>query len=87
MACVQVDVDTSRGGPRCEDAAWLGVHAAGGDVGNAAVGEGDPGLDRVFMAAHQADAKRINAAYGRFDECQCQFQVVNHQVVNDTNIR
>ena len=86
MACVQVDVDTSRGGPRCEDAAWLGVHAAGGDVGNAAVGEGDPGLDRVFMATHQADAESLDGSDRGVDKCEDELEIVNHQVVDNTDV-
>ena len=86
MTCVQVDVDTSRGGPRCEDAAWLGVHAAGGDVGNAAVGEGDPGLDRVFMATHQADAESLDGSDRGVDKCEDELEIVNHQVVDNTDV-
>src|SRR5262249_45957031 len=58
----------------------------GGQVGHAAVLEGQPSVGNVFIGAEQTDADCVHRAYGRTDECEQHIEVVDHQIEHNADV-
>lgn len=76
-------------GTGAEDADFaeaLGADTAGGEVGDATVGEPEAGVGDIFGLAEDVDADGIDMSHGRFNKRQDKIEVVDHQVENDADI-
>jgi len=84
-----IEGDVSGGGAAAEDADFahaFGADAAGGEVGDAAVGETEAGVGDVFAFAEDVDADGVNTGDGAFDEGEDDVEVVDHKVEGDADV-
>ncbi len=86
MLLAEIDRDV---GVRLEDAELalaLERHAAGGDVGDAAVGEAQARVGDVDVLREHRDADRLDALDAVVHQAQDQVEVVDHQVEDDVDV-
>ena len=65
-------------GPNLHVADLLVADARGTKVGDATVGEFEPGLGDVFVIAEDGNAEGLDAADRRIGEVECEIEIVDH---------
>ena len=73
-------------GPNLHVADLFVADARGAEVGDATVGELEPGLRDVFMIAENGNTECLNAADRRIGEVERQIEVVDHQIEHDADV-
>lgn len=81
---IQMDVGVVLKDPHLTDA--LSGDAAGGDIGDTPVFKAESGVGDIFVPGNHAGTDGIDPLEGTPDETQNDINIVNHEIVNNTDV-